>query len=280
MKEIKIWKALLVWFFIPIVVANILEILKIAMNKTSEYSDVTFGFFMFLGILLVFIKIGKVNINLVKERYNDFKGKFNVREMIAVVITQILLSMGLSYLSTGFTAIFNMNKALEILNDTSGNPSTLIQLILYIVLIVVLAPVLEEIVFRRILFNRISKRLSFFMAAIISSIIFAIGHDVFGIAGAAAFGIACCLLYRKYENLLAPMALHFINNFTAGIMISVSYFMGTLNEQTETITSADIKYYFVVGGIVTLISLILFIKFIIKNKDYIKSNKEYINNIN
>lgn len=280
MKEIKIWKALLVWFFIPIVVANILEILKIAMNKTSEYSDVTFGFFMFLGILLVFIKIGKVNINLVKERYNDFKGKFNVREMIAVVITQILLSMGLSYLSTGFTAIFNMNKALEILNDTSGNPSTLIQLILYIVLIVILAPVLEEIVFRRILFNRISKRLSFFMAAIISSIIFAIGHDIFGIAGAAAFGIACCLLYRKYENLLAPMALHFINNFTAGIMLVVSYFMGTLNEQTETITSADIKYYFVVGGIVTLISLILFIKFIIKNKDYIKSNKEYINNIN
>lgn len=279
MKEIKIWKALLVWFFIPIVVANILEILKIAMNKTSEYSDVTFGFFMFLGILLVFIKIGKVNINLVKERYNDFKGKFNVREMIAVVITQILLSMGLSYLSTGFTAIFNMNKALEILNDTSGNPSTLIQLILYIVLIVILAPVLEEIVFRRILFNRISKRLSFFMAAIISSIIFAIGHDIFGIAGAAAFGIACCLLYRKYENLLAPMALHFINNFTAGIMLVVSYFMGTLNEQTETITSVDIKYYFVVGGIVTLISLILFIKFIIKNKDYIKSNKEYINNI-
>lgn len=281
MKEIKIWKVLLVWFFMPIVVAIIMEVLNISTNKTSEYSDVTFGFLMFLGILLVFIKIGKVNINLVKERYNDFKGKFNGREMIEVVITQILLSMGLSYLSTGFTAIFNVNKALAIVNDTSGNPSTLIQLILYIILIVVLAPVLEEIVFRRILFNRMSKRLNFFMAAIISSIIFAIGHDIFGIAGAAVFGVACCLLYRKYENILASMTLHFINNFIAGIMLSFSYFMGTLNEQTETITSADIQYYFIVGGIVTAISLILFIRFVVRNINYIKSNKGYINsNIN
>ncbi|TGY40960.1 CPBP family intramembrane metalloprotease [Clostridium sartagoforme] len=281
MKEIKIWKVLLVWFFMPIVVAIIMEMLNISTNKTSEYSDVTFGFLMFLGILLVFIKIGKVNINLVKERYNDFEGKFNGREMIEVVITQILLSMGLSYLSTGFTAIFNVNKALAIVNDTSGNPSTLIQLILYIILIVVLAPVLEEIVFRRILFNRMSKRLSFFMAAIVSSIIFAIGHDIFGIAGAAAFGIACCLLYRKYENILASMTLHFINNLIAGIMLSYSYFMGTLHEQTETITSADIKYYFIAGGIVTAISLILFIRFVVRNINYIKSNNGYINsNIN
>ena len=79
MKEIKIWKVLLVWFFMPIVVAIIMEMLNISTNKTSEYSDVTFGFLMFLGILLVFIKIGKVNINLVKERYNDFEGKFNGR---------------------------------------------------------------------------------------------------------------------------------------------------------------------------------------------------------
>lgn len=281
MKEIKIWKVLLVWFFMPIVVAIIMEMLNISINKTSEYSDVTFGFLMFLGILLVFIKIGKVNINLVKERYNDFEGKFNGREMIEVVITQILLSMGLSYLSTGFTAVFNVNKALAIVNDTSGNPYTLIQLILYIILIVVLAPVLEEIVFRRILFNRMSKRLSFFMAAIVSSIIFAIGHDIFGIAGAAAFGIACCLLYRKYENILASMTLHFINNLIAGIMLSYSYFMGTLNEQIETITSADIKYYFIAGGIVTAISLILFIRFVVRNINYIKSNNGYINsNIN
>ena len=77
------------------------------------------------------------------------------------------------------------------------------------------------------------------------------------------------------------MTLHFINNLIAGIMLSYSYFMGTLHEQTETITSADIKYYFIAGGIVTAISLILFIRFVVRNINYIKSNNGYINsNIN
>ncbi|VYU37415.1 hypothetical protein [Clostridium tertium] len=101
------------------------------------------------------------------------------------------------------------------------------------------------------------------------------------IAGDATIVVVCCLLYMKYENILAPMVVHFINNFIAGLMLSFSYFMGTSNEQIETITNADIKYYFIVGGIVTAISLILFIRFVARNKKYAKRNKGYINsNIN
>lgn len=281
MKEIKIWKALLIWFFTPFIFILILTIILELLNIKSDLSDATFGFLVSLSILVVLVKSGKINFSLMVERYNDYKNKFNLKEMIEVVITQILLSIGLSYLSTAFMASIDLERAVSIANDTTGNPSNLIQLILFLVSIVILAPLLEEIVFRRILFVRLSKKFNFFVSAIISSIIFAIGHDIFGIAGAAAFGIACCLLYRKYESILASMTLHFINNFIAGIMLSISYFMGTLNEQTETITSADIRYYFIVGGIVTAISLILFIRFVVRNINYIKSNKSYINsNIN
>lgn len=281
MKEIKIWKALLIWFLAPFIFIVFLTIILELLNIKSDLSDTAFAFLVPLSILVVLVKFGKINIALMVERYNDYRHKFNLKEMIEVVITQILLSIGFSYLSTAFMASIDLEKALSIANDTTGNPSNLIQLILFLISIVILAPLLEEIVFRRILFLGLSKKFNFFVSAIISSIIFAIGHDIFGIAGAAAFGIACCLLYRKYENILAPMVLHFINNLIAGVMISFSYFMGTLNEQTETITNADIKYYFIVGGIVIAISLILFIRFIVRNINYIKSNKGYINsNIN
>lgn len=281
MKEIKIWKALLIWFLTPFVFILILTIILELFNINSDLSDITFAFLVPLSILIVLVKFGKINISLMVERYNEYRHKFNLKEMIEVIVTQILLSIGLSYLSTAFIASVDLEKALSIANDTTGNPRNLIQLILFLVSIVILAPLLEEIVFRRILFVGLSKKFNFFISAIISSIIFAIGHDIFGIAGAAVFGIACCLLYRKYENLLASMTLHFANNLIAAVMITVSYFMGTLNEQTETITNTDIKYYFIVGGIVTAISLIFFIRFVVRNINYIKSNKGYINsNIN
>ncbi|WGX77791.1 hypothetical protein QJS64_21075 (plasmid) [Paraclostridium bifermentans] len=68
-----------------------------------------------------------------------------------MVCTQIFLSFGLANLSIGILAIANQNKALELLNDTFGNPTNIIDLILWIITLVILAPILEEIVFRRVL---------------------------------------------------------------------------------------------------------------------------------
>ncbi|MCU9812581.1 CPBP family intramembrane glutamic endopeptidase [Paraclostridium sp. AKS81] len=189
-----------------------------------------------------------------------------------MVCTQIFLSFGLANLSIGILAIANQNKALELLNDSWGNPTNFMDLLLLLIVLVILAPILEEIVFRRVLFKRLNIRFSFIISSIASSLIFGLGHEYLGMLGAIAFGIACCVLYKKYNNLVVSISVHSLNNLFASIFTAISYFAGTLNVKITNITNLEITFYLISGGLVTLIGLVIFIKFIIKNKKYLVSN--------
>lgn len=273
MKEIKVWKIILIWFITPLVVAFGSVIVLAILNPYKDINNLMIMFITFLSMLVITLTIGKVNSNLIIERFKDFTYKFDIKEIILVTITQIFLSIGLSNLSIGFMAIIDKEKALISINDTFSNPTTNIELVLWILTVVILAPILEEIVFRRVLFTRLSKRLNFIMSATISSIIFGIGHDILGMFGAIVFGYSCCILYKKYKNILVPMAVHCLNNFIAAILTSIYYFKGTLNMPTEEIGNYDIKIYIISGSIITIILFIVFIKFIMKNKEYLKREK-------
>ena len=272
MKEIKIWKMILIYIgttFFVVFGVTIYSFFK----GTSEMNDLQLSFILSLSVLIVTLISGRVGIKLAKERFNNFKKVASVKEIIIVVATQIFLSIGLSNLSLGFVAITDKNKALEVANDTFGNPANNTELVIFLISIVIIAPILEEIIFRRIVFKRLNMKFSFIFSAIISSLIFGIGHEFLGILGAIVFGVACCLLYIKYNNLLVPIAVHVVNNLLSGIFTSISYFDGSLNEKVSVITSFDIKMNFVIGTILTVITLIIFIRFIITNKQYLKTNR-------
>ena len=53
---------------------------------------------------------------------------------------------------------------------------------------------------------------------IISSAIFAIGHEFGGITSAFLFGMCMCIIYLKTDNILMTMSIHFINNLVAVIL--------------------------------------------------------------
>ncbi len=83
---------------------------------------------------------------------------------------------------------------------------------------IIFAPLIEELVFRGILFNRLKIRTGILPAMLISSFIFAIGHDFGGITSAFLFGICMCILYLKTDNILVPMSVHFLNNVFATVI--------------------------------------------------------------
>lgn len=272
MKEIKIWKMALIWFGTTFLVFSG-EIIYSLSNNSMEVNDIRIAFILFLSMLLITLISGRVSVEIVKERWNNFKEVVSVKEILIVVSTQLLLSIGLSSLGIGILASTNINKALELINDSFGNPTNNIDLVLWLITIVVLAPILEEIVFRRVLFKRLNKRLSFILSSVISSLIFGIAHESLNILGAVVFGIACCVLYKKYNNLLVPIAVHLVNNLAGGIFSSISYLIGTSNETITTITNFDIKMYLISGISLTFITLIIFIRFIIKNKQYLETKE-------
>jgi membrane protease YdiL (CAAX protease family) len=90
---------------------------------------------------------------------------------------------------------------------------------------IIFAPLIEELVFRGILFNRLKIRTGIVPAMIISSFIFAIGHEFGGMTSAFLFGICMCILYLKTDNILIPMSVHFTNNVIATFLSLVGFDM-------------------------------------------------------
>ena len=121
------------------------------------------------------------------------------------------------------------------------------------------APVMEELMFRGILFNRLKIRIGIIPAMLISSFIFGIGHDFGGITSAFLFGMCMCILYLKTDNILIPISVHFINNLVATLfeIINVDAFL--------------IEFPWVIFlGILVFVSTVLLIKYIIDETSTLK----------
>lgn len=94
-----------------------------------------------------------------------------------------------------------------------------LSIIVLSVLTVIIAPVLEEFIFRHIIYGQISKSLGKIGAAIISSMLFTLLH--YNLAGVVAFfavGIYNCYLYEKY-GYRAAVINHSIFNLSSTAMI-------------------------------------------------------------
>lgn len=93
------------------------------------------------------------------------------------------------------------------------------KIILLVIMTVVTAPIVEEFVFRHILYRGLKKKIGIFLSAIISSLLFTLLH--FNIAGSISFfavGIFNCYLYEKY-GYRAAVINHFVFNFISVSMI-------------------------------------------------------------
>lgn len=99
----------------------------------------------------------------------------------------------------------------------SENTQQIIQLIkaspLIVIVSSVIGPILEEIVFRKILFGSLYKKFNFLLSAFISSIIFALAHFEFEhILLYSAMGFTFAYLYVKTKRILVPIFAHVAMN--------------------------------------------------------------------
>lgn len=125
---------------------------------------------------------------------------------------------------------------------------------------IIFAPLLEELVFRGVLFNRLKIRVGIIPAMIISSFLFAIGHDFGGMTSAFLFGMCMCILYLKTDNILVPMSVHFINNVVATIL-----------ELTQIDLFIEQLPWLLPATIIVLIATILLVKYIVQETGNLKN---------
>jgi uncharacterized protein len=86
----------------------------------------------------------------------------------------------------------------------------------------VLGPILEEIIFRKIIFGSLHKRFNFFLSALISSVIFALAHfEPEHILLYSAMGFTFAFLYVKTNRIWVPMFAHVAMNTFVVLIQSV-----------------------------------------------------------
>lgn len=109
----------------------------------------------------------------------------------------------------------------------SENTQNLVSLIYQVPLVIfvtsVIGPILEEIIFRKIIFGSLYKRFNFFISALISSVIFGLAHgELEHLLLYAAMGFTFAFLYAKTGRILVSIAAHVAMN-TLVIIIQVAY---------------------------------------------------------
>lgn len=264
MREIGIFKALLIYFG-P-------QLLVIIGTLIFFGEDINFNIIVLissLSTIFIIFKCGKINKSLITRNIENFKKKFNFKEIIIIVLTQILISISLSIIISSVEYINNPTKAIEMMSEEVIRYNNFLELLLVGVIITILGPVTEELIFRRIIFSKIAKKRGVLIGAILSSSIFGILHIDLAVLGAIIFGVTCCILYLKYENILIPISVHMINNGIVAIMEIVAFFSSEDSVVDYTMTNNDIKFNLIFGGILLIISLTMFGAFLVKNKNYL-----------
>ncbi|OLO26695.1 CAAX protease family protein [Alkalihalophilus pseudofirmus] len=110
---------------------------------------------------------------------------------------------------------------------------------LFIIIMAVIGPILEEIIFRQVIFGSLYKKYNFIIAALISSLIFALVHmDLDYILVYTALAFVFAYLYVKTKRILVPIIAHVAMN-TIAVLVHVIYGerLDELQRQLEQIQS-------------------------------------------
>ncbi|WP_318506150.1 CPBP family intramembrane glutamic endopeptidase [Bacillus sp. T3] len=103
----------------------------------------------------------------------------------------------------------------------------------------IVGPILEEIVFRKIIFGALYQRMNFFLSALISSIIFSLAHmELEHTLLYSAMGFTFAYLYVKTKRIIVPIFAHVaMNSLVVVIQTVFKEDIDRIIEQSEKIQS-------------------------------------------
>ncbi|MEE1336448.1 CPBP family intramembrane glutamic endopeptidase [Methanobrevibacter sp.] len=199
-----------------ILTAIITAILMTIFPEIVESDELFFIVFLFIGALM-FVWALRGTRGLEQNIENVFEEN-NLKEILYVFVINLLFAFLFTFLISSLDILIGLTDPTWITTDIETVDVDSSIVILDAIGAIILAPIIEELVFRGVLFNRLKIRTGIIPAMIISSFIFAIGHEFGGMTSAFLFGICMCILYLKTDNILIPMGVHFLNNTVATIL--------------------------------------------------------------
>jgi len=153
-------------------------------------------------IYLVLI-IALIFIPLYLIKYNKFKIEPKKTNIIKLVLIVIFLSVGYNILA------YYLDKYVLLSGLYNNNSNLLIG----IISTVLIGPIIEELLFRGMIYNELKLKYDIKKSMIITTLLFAISHfTIIQIIYTIIFGYFLNKVYEKYQNIKYVIILHMISN--------------------------------------------------------------------
>lgn len=233
-------------------VVGVFLLVKVVMGSISSLFPVE-GLdqkYMFIGFLSF---IGSILTLVILYFWNPIKRAPDHWKSISPLLLICLVSMGfLGVALNSFILSFFMDAHESLLEQTK---TLLATGLLGLFNVVVLVPIVEEIVFRRILMESMLKVSSPAVAIALSALVFGILHITpVQVLGASCLGLLFGWMYWRVRSILPSLILHILNN---------GFFMYALSQMEPGSEEKDITSYWSVhhpyGWAVAGITLVVFI---------------------
>ncbi|SHG14793.1 CPBP family intramembrane glutamic endopeptidase [Ornithinibacillus halophilus] len=203
--------------FSGVVFVTLLKALtSLSIEDLAIYSTYWSIFSFTTGLVVVLLLLRK------DMAHDDFRASTDSGQ----VVLWSILGFVLAYFTQVFTGLFELyvlgiepksENTQMIMDITRSVP-------LFMIIPMFIAPILEEIIFRKIIFGSLHKHMNFFFAALLSAFIFGIIHgEMEHILRYAATGFVFAFLYVKTKRILVPIIVHMaLNSFAVLIQYGLS----------------------------------------------------------
>lgn len=172
---------------------------------------------------------------------NEFRGD------ASPVSTSVLWAVGGVFMAL-FVQVLAANIEIQVfgIEGESENTKVIMEVLqvtpLLILVTSIIGPILEEIIFRKILFGVLYQRINFFLSALISSLVFALVHgEPQHVLLYGSMGFVFAFLYVKTKRILVPIFAHVAMNTFVVIL-------QTNREQLEEMLKQAEQMQFIFGG--------------------------------
>lgn len=204
----KIIKWPIIYFLFQFVLIFLLAFIYISFgNDIDLFNEYLSSKQIYLAIILAVIFIPLLIKDYKKNNF-DKKNKINYLQLI-------LIGIILSLIYNVFAYYFNFLLKTSLFDSSNNLTVTLISTGL-------IGPIIEELMFRGIIYNELKNKFSNMKAILITTAFFALIHiNIIQILYAFALGFILIYVYEKYKNIKAPIILHMASNITTTLFLPI-----------------------------------------------------------
>lgn len=174
-------------------------------NDVNLFNDYLSTKQIYIALIVAIIFIPLL-INDYKKYKKQTNTKINYFYLIILgVILSLMYNVFAYYLNFALkTSLFDNNSNIAVTLLSTG----------------ILGPIIEELMFRGIIYNELKSKYSNMKSILITTIFFAIIHiNIIQILYALIIGFILIFVYEKYNNIKAPIILHMASNITTTLFL-------------------------------------------------------------